>query len=278
MAFTAYPINNLITINNFYSFFERHYDNGYTFAGESHDFWECVYVLKGSIRASGDERIYELSEGSLIFHKPFELHKFDIINPTGTTLLIFSFSMEGSAADFFKDEAFVLTKQQKAIIDLLFQYFHTKGTVPCEDGAYAYLDHFAQATYSQMMTTFIYQLFLSLLEENMKADLSKTQETRIFKKAVNYMNQNLHLPLSVSDIARFCNVSESSLKRVFHKFAGASVHRHFLLLKLNTATNMLQSGYSVTEVAELSGFRSQNYFSTTYKREMGIRPSEVPRK
>lgn len=277
MAFTAYPVNTLITINNFYSFFERHYKKHYTFSGEAHDFWECVYVLKGSIRASSDERIYKLSEGSLIFHKPFALHKFDV-DGDDTTLLIFSFSMEGDSADVFKDSAFILSEQQKNIVNSLLAYFRSKGAIPYEDGSYGYLEQFGQPTYSQMFTTYIYQLFLSLLEDNNEASVSKTQETHIFKKAVTYMNKNLSMSLSVSDIAKFCNVSESSLKRVFHKYAGTSVHRYFLLLKLNTATNMLQDGYSVTEVAEHSGFCSQNYFSTTYKREMGINPSEVPRK
>ena len=64
------------------------------------------------------------------------------------------------------------------------------------------------------------------------------------------------------------------LKRVFSKFAGMSVHKYFLNLKLNAALKLLQSGKTVTEVTETLNFSSQSYFSSAFKRETGKLPSE----
>ena len=101
-----HDVNEQIHIESFFSFFETHYDNGYNFPGETHNFWECVYVLDGSICVSGDERVYNLSKDEIIFHKPLELHKFYVNGDAGATLLIFSFSLTGTLAEALKNMVF----------------------------------------------------------------------------------------------------------------------------------------------------------------------------
>ena len=70
MTWLAYPIKEQIRITDMYSLFVVHYDCGYAFPGESHNFWECVYIIKGEACISGNERVYNLAQGSIIFHKP----------------------------------------------------------------------------------------------------------------------------------------------------------------------------------------------------------------
>ena len=74
--YKPYKINQLINITEMYSFFERQFGKDYSFPGESHNFWECMYVEDGSVCVSGDERVYSLKSGEIIFHKPMEFHKF----------------------------------------------------------------------------------------------------------------------------------------------------------------------------------------------------------
>ena len=95
MIWTPYKIHEQIHISEMYSFFKFDYDKSYYFAGEMHAFWECVYVASGEICAIADDRMYNLSQGSLIFHKPLETHKFHITSDETATIIIFSFSAEG---------------------------------------------------------------------------------------------------------------------------------------------------------------------------------------
>ena len=44
----------------------------FVFVGESHDFWEAVFVYDGHLTATADERVYQLSTGMLLLHKPME--------------------------------------------------------------------------------------------------------------------------------------------------------------------------------------------------------------
>ena len=91
----AFPINEQIHISDLYSLFQIHYDKDYEFAGETHNFWECLYVMDGEVCVSADERVYNLKSGEIIFHKPLELHKFTVTSNGGVDVLIFSFSAEG---------------------------------------------------------------------------------------------------------------------------------------------------------------------------------------
>lgn len=89
------------------------------------------------------------------------------------------------------------------------------------------------------------------------------------------MNNHIDKQPAVSEIAKACNISISSLKRIFTQYAGISVHKYFLKLKFKTASELLHSGMNVNEVAEKLGFSSQSYFSVSYKREIGINPSQL---
>ena len=102
--------------------------------------------------------------------------------------------------------------------------------------------------------------------------------SKTFKKAVHYMNKNVYKNLTVTDIAKYCTSSSSTIKRIFDKYAGIPVHQYFLKLKMQKATMLLKNGASVSNTAEILNFCSQAYFSKAYKREMGFSPSELKHK
>lgn len=278
-AFKAEP---QLEINSFYSFFKRYYENGFHFGGEIHDFWECVYVLDGSIQASGDGRVYDLCAGDIIFHKPLEMHKFSVTYESGATLMIFSYTLNGALAQYFQDKVFSLTNEQQSIIDDLLEFADTKAvnnnmSTTKENYAYYLEATDGSPTYLPRVATYLQQLFLSLADDGSRTSSLKTPEAMVFRTASRYMKNNIDANVSVNDIAKACNISESGLKRIFAKYAGISVHKYFLNLKLNTASKLLQSGKSVTEVTDLLGFSSQSYFSAAFKRETGKAPSKIKR-
>ena len=112
-SFKAYYAEKEISLRCFYSLFERRYDSDYAFSGESHDFWEMVYVCDGAVCVSADDRIFHLKKGQVIFHKPMEFHKFYIENGEPATLLICSFCAEGNLTEAFENCVLELTSSQK---------------------------------------------------------------------------------------------------------------------------------------------------------------------
>ncbi len=270
---SPYEVGEYIKINEMFSLFENYYDKNYVFPGESHNFWECVYVIDGEICISGDERIYTMKKSDIIFHKPLEMHKFHVSSPNGAHLFIFSFSLDGHI-DFFKRKVFSLNGEQDNIVTTLLEFL--RRTNPGKEPSYTkYMQKFtSSATYAQEVVSYIYLLMLSLCHDSTLSFAHKSNDAKIFSQAVSYMNANIAASLGVDEIAKACGISQSGLKNIFTKYAGLGVHKYFVSLKINAALKMLEDGMSITQIAEKLGFSSQGYFSLAFKRETGRSPSE----
>ncbi len=275
MIWKSYDVNELVKIDVMYSLSAPHYEYGYNFAGEIHNFWECVYVTKGSVEVSADDRILRLEAGQIIFHKPLELHKFFVDCTDGVDLLIFSYDLIGEIQQSLADRAFTLNERQKTIITGL------KDCIDQQKERYNHFDHryidlFEKSpTFSQTVVSYLQLLFLSLAEEGSPSELLLSREAQTFRKAISFMNNSISTGITVGELADALNISTSTLKRLFEKYAGLSVHKYFTALKIKTATSLLSSGLSVGTVAERLGFSSGAYFSAVYKRETGNNPSSI---
>lgn len=277
MVWVAYSVKEQIRITDMYTLFTAHYECGYEFPGETHNFWECVYIMKGEVCVSGDGRVYNLAQGSLIFHKPLELHKFFISSKNGADLLIFSFSAEGPLTLWLAEKVFDLSAPQQQIIADMLSFLQERLDSPSAR-ANAWLEPFHTIpVYSQMLVTYLQQLMLSLAEKGTVSSAATTPDVLLFRRAVNYLNSNINGQPSIPEIARFCHISEAGIKRLFDKYAGIGIHKYLLRLKIKTAVELLQSGESVSGVAGKLGFNSQSYFSRAFKRETGLSPSSLKR-
>ena len=260
--------------------FKRDFDKTYVFSGETHNFWECLYVISGSICVSADERVYNMNAGEIIFHKPYELHKFYITGGKNAELFIFSYSSGGELCSYFCDKVFYLSEKQQKIIENLIAYMQNKinelniKTVNGQENMY--LIPFEEVpAYSQTVVTQVYSLLFSLFNSSEAIPVSTTHDSVIFGEAVNYMNSRIYESPSVEEIAKKVGISQAGLKRIFKKYSGLGVHKYFLKLKLKLAAEMIKNGASVTHTAEKLGFSSQGYFTKTFQRETGVLPSSI---
>lgn len=275
-----YPFKNgsFANINILHSMFKIHFDKDYCFPGEVHDFWECLYVAEGAVQASGNENIYKLTKGDIIFHKPMELHKFTVTGENGATVFVFSFALTGRLKNHFEDKVFSLNPEQTKIIEALISFAEKEvkkfGISNEESPTFTLLlpSRFSDK-YLQKIVAYITLLFLSLTDNDCVSSLVSNTETVMFKKAVTFMTQNISHNLSIAEIAKHCNTSLSGIKRLFTKHGGMGVHKYFLSLKINAAINLLEQGMSVKEVTAALNFSSQSYFSSAFKRETGKNPS-----
>lgn len=280
MAWSSYEVKQQIKIEKLYSLFKRHFERGHRFLGEMHDFWEAVYVVDGEVIISADENIHNFKSGDIIFHKPLELHKFNVIGENGATLLIFSFSMSGSIYKNMERQAFHLDKHNRNVIKNFLEFLEIQAKseygVENIDLFGDFMPKFANNDiFLQTVAIWISRIVLSLASGAHTLPKTKTHETELFKRALEIMNIRVAENLSVDELAIMLNISVSSLKRLFDKYAGMSVHKYFLTLKIKTATLMLKGGMAVNEVSDALGFSSQGYFSSTYKRETGNNPSQI---
>ncbi len=280
MQWEHFDVIEQIKITRLFTLYKMHFNENYNFAGEMHDFWECMYILDGSMTVSADDRVHRLSYGDFILFKPYELHKFSVDSQSGATVITFSFNFEGEFCKSIEGGAYHFDAFQRDMLENFLDYLEliAQKSLGNEYQEYYWniLPYFkTDANFLQTVALFLSRILLSLSCGARTLTKTKTYETELFRRALQIMHENIDTNLSVDELAKAINISTSSLKRLFDRYAGMSVHKYFLSLKIKTATLFLKSGMSVNEVSDSLGFNNSGYFSFVYKRETGVNPSQI---
>lgn len=99
------------------------------------------------------------------------------------------------------------------------------------------------------------------------------------RSACKYIEDHPEENPNPADLAKISNYSLSHFYRLFSDVVGCSVHEYMIRVKIREAQKLLRSGMgNVTEVSYRLGFSHPNNFSRTYRRLIGINPSEDIRK
>lgn len=72
----AVTIEPILKVTDLYTLYYFQHKSGYRFEGESHDFWEIIYVDHGRASGLNGSEPYELKKGQMIFHHPNVFHNF----------------------------------------------------------------------------------------------------------------------------------------------------------------------------------------------------------
>lgn len=103
-------IDAIITLH----YFEYMYN--FEFKGESHNFWEFLYVDKGTVAVRADDTWTTLYTGDIIFHQPNEFHAIKSIGKDSPNLVVMSFTSSSQAMSFFVNKSFTLSMEERAMI------------------------------------------------------------------------------------------------------------------------------------------------------------------
>jgi AraC-like DNA-binding protein len=82
--------------------------------------------------------------------------------------------------------------------------------------------------------------------------------------------------LSLKTLARVAGLSSSRFMHAFTQSVGVPVRPYILWLRLQRAACDLKSGTSVTSVAYRAGFADAAHLTRTFRRMLGITPSQLP--
>ncbi|MBU5673788.1 AraC family transcriptional regulator [Paenibacillus brevis] len=81
-----------------------------------------------------------------------------------------------------------------------------------------------------------------------------------------YMQANLDRSLALHELAEYLYLSESHLRLLFRKTMGMSPSEYLRQLRLQRAKELLvNTSYSLKEIARLSGFQTLNHFSRVFR-------------
>lgn len=97
----------------------------------------------------------------------------------------------------------------------------------------------------------------------------------IVRKAKEYIDKHYAEAISVKDVADAVCISESYFKSVFKKSSGYSYSEYLTSVRIDQARKLLNTTEkSVMEIALDVGFQTPNSFSSLFKRETGLTPTQ----
>ncbi len=131
MMYKGTLLTDTISIHEVFTIHYFEYMSDFSFAGESHNFWEFVFVDKGEIDIymesfvfvdKGEIDIYmesihaRLKKGEVAFHKPNEFHRLQATGSSAPNLVVISFECSDAVMQFFEGKIFSLDETEKILL------------------------------------------------------------------------------------------------------------------------------------------------------------------
>lgn len=92
----------------------------------------------------------------------------------------------------------------------------------------------------------------------------------------DWIEHNLHLPLTILDLAKQVELSEYHFAHMFKKSVGLSPHQYVLKQRLTRAYDLIKHTQTeLTDIALICGFSSSSHFSARFKQYYGYSPSTL---
>ncbi len=276
--FRRIPLTSLFNVSEIITVLLYDFSPNFQTPGESHDFWEFVYVDRGELSITAGENKHRLTQGDMVFHKPGEFHSVECDGVHSATVFIMTFDCRSEAMEHFSERIIAVPGELTKLIRLLIAECKEGFTVsqyPLE------LRQNAPIGVEQLIKMYLEELLIRLMRiENSgkTGPVSPTRtdsDDRLASDISAYLAQHLYTNVTIEALCEQFHFGKSHLCEVFKKSHGVSILQYYLGLKLTEAKRLLhEDAMSVGEISETLGFESQSYFARLFKKHVGVSPRE----
>lgn len=260
-------------------------------------FWELLYAEKGLVDINTPSSGYTLSHTGLLFRHPSETIGLPLQSPAPAKLICIGFSCtapsgcpdapgcipsaDGNGADS-------TSAAQHTALELL----HGK-ILPIGSPERGLIRHIVTeaascgpaAPFAAGQAAILYlQLLLIFLLRSVRSDITLIHASRsgqtaeediLFHDIIEYMQNHIADSLTIDKICRDNLLGRAQLQKLFADYAGCGIIDYFLLMKINTAKQLIRDGkWNLSQISEQLGYSSLHYFSRQFKNITGTAPSE----
>ena len=113
-----------------------------------------------------------------------------------------------------------------------------------------------------------------LLLQIMIGDIQALEsKSKLFDSILAFVQNNIMQDITIRSIADACVCSESTVSHLFKEYTNQSVKKYINNLRLKQAEKLLlTTDLPIGNIATLCGFTDTNYFSTAFKKSVGLSP------
>lgn len=239
-----------------------------------HNAHELLYILSGKIAVNicGEER--EAGAGSLLIFSRFEEHSVRVLTPEYRryTLLISPDIARG-------DDDYLLSS---VLINRTGRFDHIISFDIEQNNIGSLMKEMAEEFLNQapMCEKVLDSMFTRLLVclYRIKPELFLTDENRnteIVRELQAKFEKDYSENFSLANLAVGYHISESHLSHIFKNVTGYAPIEYLMSCRLSAAKNLLSTtDMSIKEIIDLCGFSDESNFSRTFKKKVGMTPTE----
>lgn len=98
-------------------------------------------------------------------------------------------------------------------------------------------------------------------------------ENAIISLAKQYINDNIELALSVSDVSEYCHISTKQLTRIFTQFEDSTPGNYIIKKRIDRIEKLMaEHSLSLSQISEKMHFSNEYYFNAFFKKHYGMPP------
>ena len=292
MSYVGIHLENSISIDKIFSIHYFEYMNDSSFEGESHDFWEFIFVDKGEVEVTAGQEHLLLKKGDLLFHQPNEFHAVKADGKTAPNLMVASFCcVDDASMEFFRQrQRFQIDKEEHSLLAAIIAEARWCFACRLDD---PYLQNMPLKTPdkfgAQQMIRLNLEYFLIHLIRRAERCASPGRETPLeslkstkekndmetLRRIIAYLEAHLDSHVTIEQICRDNIIGRSQLQKLFKDRCGLGIIEYFSHMKINAAKEMIRTNrMNFTQISEHLGYTSIHYFSRQFKKTTGMTPTE----
>ena len=235
--------------------------------------YKLLVMLKGQASIYIGKNIYYTKAGDCVLFAPGSLYHAEISDRQGCQFVAINFTLSTPVQD--KDFRNLLGLKDVAIYpDLIpentmqFLYGVFERAVEESEGHYYYIT----LALKRLVGIVFYSGHRLTGESTVKN--TKLSEENIVMTCHRYLINNYNMAVTVEELCKLCNVSQSYLYKCFHNVLGMSTKEFITRTKLDMAARqLLQTDKTVTAIAAENGYSNAYRFSNIFKKAYGISPT-----
>lgn len=251
------------------------------FPMHSHDFFEIVVVYGGKGIHSDQKEDCTIKAGDLLCVHPGQFHSFlktdslELMNIMIKPDFFYELNDEITDCQAFTDFFSFSSRNKSSSIRKL--HLNKMQLLAIKDIINSLQNEFAQdlPMVQVQINCLLLQLIIYILRVKDNPDFPSVHKKSSANLLIQYMDKNFMRNISMQDLMEIGAMSESSVLRAFKHLTGYAPFVYQNRLRMLYATTALSSSETdITTIAYQCGFNDSNYFSRSFKKFVGMTPSE----